>query len=146
VEAETIPTTEPESPELARAEARLPRWMMGFALLGVGASLALDGARFAAGVALGAVLAILGYYWLHQAIDRVLAAGRARLPRRVIAKFAVRYPLAVGAVFVFYKTGWLPFGAILTGLFVPVGGVLAEAVVQIARGWRLTTGKAPTEN
>lgn len=137
---ETIPTGDTTTLELARAEARLPRWMMGFAAAGVVVALALEGALFSAGVALGAALAILGYYWLHQAIDSVLAAGTAKLSARVVAKFALRYPLAVGAVFLFYKTGWLPFTAILAGLFVPVAGVLAEAIVQISRGWRTTTG------
>ena len=136
MQAETIQTTDPAKLELAQSEARPPRWMMGAAVAGMVAALVFEGARFAAGFALGAALAVLGYYWLHQAIETVLAAGRARLSARVAAKFALRYPLAIGAVFIFYKTGWLPFTAILAGLFVPVAGVMAEGLGQISRGWR----------
>jgi hypothetical protein len=140
VQAETIQTMGPADPEFIRAEARLPRWMMALAVVGVAASLILEGGRFAAGVALGATLAILGYYWLHQTIQAMLTTQTTRLPARIIFKFALRYALAIGSVFVFFKTGWLPFTAILVGLFAPVGGALAEAVVQICRGWRPTSG------
>jgi hypothetical protein len=79
----------------------------------------------------GAGLSILNYFWLHQAIEALFDAGRARLPKRLVAKFVLRYPLAFAGVYLFYRTGWLPFRAILAGLFVPVAGVLIEAVFQI---------------
>jgi len=98
--------------------------------------------RIAAGFALGACLAILNFRWLHQAIANLFAEGRSRVPKRVVAKFALRYPLAFAALYLFYKTGWLPLTAIFAGLFVPVGGVLVEAIFQIREGFRveLTTG------
>jgi hypothetical protein len=49
----------------------------------------------------------------------------------------VRYPLAFAAVYFFYKTGWLPFQAILAGLFVPLGGVLIESVALIRDGLKI---------
>jgi hypothetical protein len=91
-------------------------------------------ARFSAGFALGAGLAILGYFWLHQAIETLTSGGQARPPKRLLAKVFVRYPLAFAAVYLFYRTGWLPATAILAGLFVPVGGVLIEAVVLLRDG------------
>lgn len=63
-----------------------------------------------------------------------MSAGQARPAKRVLAKVFVRYPLAFVAVYLFYKTGWLPAAAILAGLFVPAGGVLIEAVVLLRDG------------
>jgi hypothetical protein len=134
VKAETIQTT-----ELAQAETRLPRWMMGLSVAGVLGALLYGRVPFAAGFALGAALAILNYFWLHQALEHLFATQRSRLPWGVVAKFAVRYPLAFGMIYFFYWTGWLPFSAILAGLFVPVGGVLIEAGIQIGRGWRYSS-------
>jgi len=37
----------------------------------------------------------------------------------------------VVVIFVFYRENWLPFEAVLMGLFVPVAGALAESVLQI---------------
>jgi hypothetical protein len=66
-----------------------------------------------------------------------MSAGEVRPPKRALAKFFVRYPLAFAAVYLFYRTGWLPATAILAGLFVPVGGVLIEAVVLLRDGLRI---------
>jgi hypothetical protein len=122
--------------DLTQAEARLPRWMAGLAgVIGVG--LLLSGrARFGAGFTLGSGLAILNYLWLHQAVKALMSAGEARPARKVLVKFFLRYPLAFAGVYLFYKTGWLPVTAILAGLFVPVGGVLIEAVTLLRAGWR----------
>lgn len=92
--------------------------------------------RIAVGFVLGAALAILNYFWLHQAIAVLFSTGATRPPRSVIAKFALRYPLAFAVVYIFYQSGWLPFSAILAGLFVPVGGVLIESLLQIWLGFR----------
>lgn len=124
--------------ELERTEARLPRWMIACAAVGTVVALVLGHFAFAGGFALGSALAILSFYWLHQSIQKVFSSGQARLPKGVVVKLAVRYPLAFGAVYVFYRTGWLPFEAILAGFFVPMGGVLIEAVIRIREGWHIT--------
>lgn len=136
MQAETI--QDPGALDLARAEARLPHWMLAVAVLGILVAVFIQDWRFALGVALGAALAILNYHWLHQAVETLMRAGKARVPRMVVAKFALRYPLAIAGLFLIYKTGWLPFTAILAGLFVPVAGVLIEAIAQICTGWRTT--------
>ncbi len=123
-------------PELARAEARLPRWMLGVAVAGVLATLFTGSPQAALAFVVGSGVAILNYYWLHQAVVTFVNAGSARLPRFAVAKFTVRFPLAFAGVFLFYKTGWLPAGPILAGLFVPVVGVLLEALVQLREGLR----------
>jgi len=126
--------TEAQTRELARAEARMPRWM---ALCGCLALVAMALCRqfmFALGFALGAGLGMLNYYWLHDAVETLMRAGQSRIPKLVVAKFLVRYPLAFGLVIVFFKTGWLPPMAILAGLFVPLAGVLIEALIQLREG------------
>jgi ATP synthase I subunit len=129
MQTETIQT-----PDLARAEARLPRWM---ALCGVAALIVMLLYRqgmIATGFALGAALGILNYYWLHEAVGALANAGQARIPGLLVAKFLIRYPLAFGLVIFFFKTRWLPPMAILAGLFVPVAGLLIEAIIQIGDG------------
>lgn len=128
-------TTIPD-PALARAEARLPRWMVMCAVAAMLSALLWGQPKFAGGLALGSALGILSYLWLHQAVEALMNTGKPRVSRLLIAKILARYPLALGAVMVFCWTGWLPFLAILAGLFVPAAGVLIEAVVQLREGFR----------
>jgi len=124
------------APDLASAYARLPRWMLAIAAIAT-LAIAISGhGRFAIGFALGAALSILNFRWMKQAITSLFAAGQARVPRKVVAKFALRYPLAIAVLYLVYKVQWLPLTAMLTGLFVPVAGVLVEAAFQIRAGWR----------
>ena len=120
--------------ELARAEARMPRWMMLCALMALTIILLCGQFTMAMGFALGAGLGILNYYWLHEAVEALANAGQSRVPKLLVAKFLLRYPLAFGLVFFFFKTGWLPPMAILAGLFVPVVGLLIEAIIQLGNG------------
>jgi hypothetical protein len=123
-----------QTPELGRAETRMPRWMMLCGLVALIVILAFRQFTIALGFALGAALGILNYYWLHEAVGALVRAGQSRIPKSVLAKFLIRYPLAFGLLFFFFKTGWLPPMSILAGLFVPVAGVLIEAIVQLGGG------------
>ena len=123
-----------QAPELARAEARMPRWMMLCGLLAVIVILLYRQLSMALGFALGAALGILNFYWLRKAVEVLAQAGQSRIPKSVVAEFLLRYPVAFGLVLVFFKTRWLPPMAILAGLFVPVAGVLIEAVIQLGEG------------
>ena len=125
-----------EAMDLAQAEARLPRWMAACTVVVATLILAFGHVRFALGFAVGAFLAVLGYYWLHEVIEALMASNQSKPSRRVIAKFVVRYPLMFGVVFLFYKTGWLPTAAILAGLFVPAAGAMIEGAVQAAQALR----------
>jgi len=129
MQTETIQT-----PDLARAEARLPRWMALCAVAALIVMLLYRQVMIATGFALGAALGILNYSWLHEAVGALANAGQARIPRLLVAKFLIRYPLAFGLVIFFFKTRWLPPMAILAGLFVPVAGLLIEAIIQIGDG------------
>ena len=123
-----------QAPELARAEARIPRWMTLCSFLAMIVILCCRRFAMALGFALGAALGILNYYWLHEAVEALAKAGLSRVPKSLVAKFLIRYPLAFGLVIFFFKTGWLPSMSILAGLFVPVAGILIEAIVQLADG------------
>jgi hypothetical protein len=123
-----------EAPELARAEARMPRWMTLCGFLALVVILLCGQRRVAMGFALGAAMGILNYYWLHEAVETLVNAGQSRIPKRVVAKFLIRYPVAFGLTLVCFKTGWLPPMAILAGLSVQVAGVLIEAIIQLGGG------------
>ena len=121
-------------PDLARAEARLPRWMVLCGLVALIVMLLFRQVLIAAGFALGAALGILNYYWLHEVVGALAKAGQTRVPKLLVGKLLIRYPLAFGVVFLFFKTGWLPPMSVLAGLFVPAAGILIEAIVQIGDG------------
>ena len=118
------------------AETRLPRWMAGFAAAGTLVAFLLAGVRMAGGFALGAGVAMVGYSWLHNAVVGLMNAGSVRPSAFTLGKVLVRYPLAVAIIFVFYYENWLPFEAVLVGLFVPMAGALAESVFQIGAALR----------
>lgn len=122
--------------ELARSEARLPRWMILIAVAGTAGLFIAGRARAGLGFAIGAFFGILNYYWLHESVEALAIAGRVRPPKRVIIKFAVRYPLAIAALYLFYRTRWLPFLAIIYGLLVPAGAILIESPFLIRDGLR----------
>ena len=100
------------------------------------AALAAGEARFAVGILLGAGLALVNYFWLHQAIEHLMRAGEVRAPRLLLVKFILRYPLAFGGVYFLYRTGWVSLPGLFAGLFVPVAGVVVEAALQIREGLR----------
>ena len=56
MQAETIQTQDPAALNLARAEARLPRWMLAVAIVAVLATGATKGLPFALGLSLGSDL------------------------------------------------------------------------------------------
>lgn len=113
---------------LEEAEARLPRWMVAIAGLGCLVFLALGRGLMAAAFILGAGISILGYLWLAQAVKAALNADEKGVPRRVLVNLVLRYPVAFGAVLLFYETHWLPFTGVLAGLFVPFAGALMESL------------------
>ncbi|HET7100035.1 MAG TPA: ATP synthase subunit I [Terriglobia bacterium] len=118
---------------LEGAEARLPRWMVAIACLGSLVFLALGRGLMAAAFALGAGISILGYLWLVRAVKAALNASEKGVPRRVLFNLVLRYPLAFGAVLLFYETHWLPFTGVLAGLFVPFAGALVESLNLLRR-------------
>jgi len=122
--------------DLVQAEARLPRWMFALGGAGTLGIMLSSHLRFGAGFAVGSGLGILNYLWLHHIVEVLVNAGRVRPPKTALAKVFVRYPLMFAGVYLFYRSGWLPFTSILAGFFVPVGGVLIESVLLLRDGWK----------
>jgi hypothetical protein len=107
--------------------------MGAIAGLGILVFLALGRVLMAGAFAVGAGISILGYLWLAQAVKAALNASEQRVPRRVLVNLVLRYPVAFGAVLVFYETHWLPFIGVLGGLFVPFAGTLVESLNLLRR-------------
>jgi len=124
------------APALARAEARMPRWMMAVALAGALATLIAGSPRATIGFSVGAVFGILNYYWLHQTIAVLMNSGIARMPKRTVVKMFLRFPLYVAGIFLFYETGWVPVVAVMAGLLVPGAGIFIESLILIGAGFR----------
>ena len=117
-----------------RAESRLPRWMVMIAFAGAACLLLGGRTRFAAGFLLGALLAMIGFSWLVQIVKNGLNGVEASKARSIWIKTFIRYPAALGIIYLFYRTHWLPSQAVLTGFFVPLAGALAECLVQLGEG------------
>jgi len=124
------------APDLARAEARMPRWMVAIALVVSLAALVAGSPRVALGFAVGALFGILNYLWLHETVVALMDAEKARVPKIVAFKMVVRYPLCWAVMFWFCKVHWSPALAVVSGLLVPGAGALIESLVLIAKGWR----------
>jgi ATP synthase I chain len=106
--------------------------MAGLTVAGMVVALLLGEIRTAAGFGLGAGVALFGYSWLHNAVVKLMDAGSERPSKLMLGKFAVRYPLAIVAIFIVYRENWLPYEAVLAGLFVPVAGAVAESLYQVS--------------
>lgn len=142
----------PETSNLARQSgseraidsmlARLPRSIAGVSAAAVLAFLVVGQIRFAAGLALGCAVALLGYWWLYRGIRAAFDSGNVRAPISVFVRLALRYPVAIGAVLLFDRTGWLPARAVMAGLFAPLAGVVIECAVLAVQSLRGRREKA----
>ena len=110
--------------------------MILIAVAGTAGHLVVGRGRAGLGFAIGAFFGILNYYWLHESVEAVANAGRVQPPKRIIVKFGVRYPLVIAALYLFYRTRWLPFLPIIYGLLVPAGAILIESPFLIREGLR----------
>jgi hypothetical protein len=113
-------------------ETRLLAWMIAIALA-ADLGISLGGHfRFAAGFATGAAIALLGYAWLRELVAGALNSGNGRVPKMLVLKLVLRYPLLFGTLYIFYRTNWLSAWAVLAGLSVPLAGAIAEGLYQLA--------------
>jgi hypothetical protein len=129
-----------------RAAERRIEWLT--LVLGLSAA-AFAAARWGwlwgAGVLCGAALTWINFHWLKQGVDTLVAVStalegpeQARVPKRVYVKFFSRFALLLIVVYVILSRSWLPVAAVLAGLFVVVGAVLAELIFELSRGGRKT--------
>lgn len=114
-----------------QAEIRLFMWMVAIALAaGLGIS-ATGHLWFAAGFATGAAIALLGFVWLRDLAAGALDSSNGRVPKGLVLKLVIRYPLLFGTLYLFHRTNWLPTWAVLAGLSVPVAGGIVEGLYQV---------------
>ena len=113
------------------SEAYWPRWMGVIAFVSVVVVGGRWGGAASAAFALGAMVGILSYHWLHKGIATALDDPSRKVPRSLVTKVLLRYPLVLGLVVLVFWTGWLPTLGVIAGLFVPVGGILMALIVQI---------------
>lgn len=112
-------------------EKRLLWWMIACGLCATLVLLVMGHGGLAAGFATGAAIAILGFIWLEDVVTGALNIGTNRVSKKLVFKLIVRYPILLGSLYFFYQTNWLPAGAVLAGLFVPLAGAVVECVYQV---------------
>jgi hypothetical protein len=119
---------EPDEP---RAVVR--RVWCGLAIVGVTmfvVALAVFERRDAVGVAIGAGLISLSFWFLQSSMRSLLLAGDEKAPSGTVFSFVVRWFL-VGAIgYMVYRAGLASGGGLLTGTFALLGAILFEALFQ----------------
>ena len=110
---------------------RWPILMSGLTLVAGIPVLVHWGAVAALAFVLGAAIGTANFHWLHRALHGVLDDPAKNVPKKVVLKVLLRYPLLLALIGLVYWTGWLPALGIIAGLFVPVAGVLLALIAQI---------------
>jgi len=94
---------------------------------------ALIGFRWndAVGVAVGAGLALVNFWFLHTSLESILGAGHETAPRGTSVMLLLRWFVVAVAAYAIHRTGWASGGGIVVGLLAPAGAVMLEAVYQL---------------
>jgi hypothetical protein len=89
----------------------------------------------AAGFAFGCVIAYVNFYWLKRVIggfvDRASGAGTSLSSRGIVFRFLLRYALMAAGGYVILTVSPASLNGLLAGLFLPVGGIVCEAVYEL---------------
>ncbi|HEV2987369.1 MAG TPA: ATP synthase subunit I [Candidatus Angelobacter sp.] len=129
------PSPSPEAEVFyARAYQRMVRTMLILPLLILPVLLIKFHLAMALGFVAGSVIAFFNFYWLKRAVvalgDRATNSPHRQSGSRVVAGFFMRYILIVVGAYVIFKSSAMSGYGLFVGLFVPVGAVLIEAVVE----------------
>jgi hypothetical protein len=130
-----------EAPTAGRAvvdaAVRRIRWMILAPILpGAAVAARVWGWEMAAAFALGGILAYGNYRWIVSIVDALLAAGKAKPPKRAYLKLLLPLGLLATLVYVIFSRSLLPVTGILAGFFLLVMAVMLEGAYEIARGPR----------
>jgi len=134
------------------AQDRIIRSMCAMGFLGCIGFLIWKGWGWGFGFLLGAVLSILNFHWLRSAGNLLADAFRNQedqqgvsraKPRKpwIIVRFIFRYALLGACGYVIFLSSAVSLEAFLAGLFVLVGGLMAEAAYQVFHEFSSPVGK-----
>ena len=79
------------------------------------------------GLAIGGMLALLNYRWLHSSLRAALAGGEKKVPPGTTVKFLIRWLVIAAVVYGASLTGYVDSAAMLIGLFAPALAIMIEA-------------------
>jgi hypothetical protein len=86
--------------------------------------------------ALGGLLAYANYRWIVSIADALLAAGKAKPPKRAYIKLLLPLVLLAALVYVIFSRSLLPVAGILAGFFLLVVAVMLEGAYEVIGGPR----------
>jgi len=114
---------------------RIPRFMVGLALVFSLAAWLRFGWRTALGFFCGCAIAYLNFYWLDRVVtalaDRATQSGRKQSSGGVVFRFLVRYFLMAAAAYVIFTVSRASLYGLLAGLFLPVAAIACEAAYEL---------------
>jgi small-conductance mechanosensitive channel len=105
------------------------------AVLGIAICWWRAGAMFAAGFALGCVIAYVNFHWLKRVVaalaDRVTRTGSRESGRAAFTRFLLRYALIALAAYAILRVSNRSLYGMLAGLFLPVAAIACEAAYEV---------------
>jgi hypothetical protein len=120
------PTDSFTKPELV--ERRIWRSIFVVLIFGLLAVFLFTGLKFALGFALGGLLALFNFKWLHSSVKDILSAGTSKAPPGTTMMFLGRWLVVAIVIYGASLTGFFEPIAMLAGLLAPAVAVLIEAI------------------
>jgi ATP synthase I chain len=119
---------------------RIRGFMLGVAAVSVPACWVRYGAPVGLGMAGGCAIAWLNFYWLKRVVtgfaDRVSAQGAAQPSSGLVLRFFLRHLLMAMGAYVIFRFSPASVYGLFAGLFLPVAGIVCEAVYEAYAGLR----------
>ena len=119
----------------AGAVARIPRFMIGLALILSTVAWWLFGRRSALGFACGSSVAYLNFHWLEKVVsglaDRATQSGYRQSSGGIVFRFLFRYFLMALAAYAIFSVSPASPSGLFAGLFLPVAGIVCEAAYEL---------------
>lgn len=138
------PTPPPlNDPGLAGAERRILVFTLVCVAIGGAVALLRWSVRDAAGVLAGGVLSLVNLYWIRSAADALVCRSLQQIeqgltPRRSggTVRALIHFGLLAVVFYAIFISHLLPIGAVLTGFFAAVGGIILEACWETLEAMR----------
>ncbi len=122
----------------AGALNRIRNFMLVLAPIAAIAAALKFGIPEAIGFLLGCVISYLNFHWLKSGVsglaDKVTNTGKSQSGKGIIARFLLRYALLGAAAYAILTSFPASLRGLFAGLFLPVGGIVCEAVYELYAG------------